>query len=235
MDVYNKNRDNNNSLNDEIREQNAKLKGAPLKQKLQYFKDYYLITTIIVIAVCAFIFALVRAMVTSPDDTAFAAFFYNDYGDSSSTALIDEFTEYMGIDTSKHDAYIDATMIYSTDESNYDSYLSLEKAMTVVAAKELDVIVGNSETIDYFARCEFLSDVTQILPDDLLTQFEDSIYYATLDDGTQIPVGIYVSDAPKLNENYYYYGDAEAIYTFIVNSQNVDTAIEFLRFIYMED
>ncbi len=34
MEVYNKNRDKNNSLSDEIREQNAKLKGASLKDKV---------------------------------------------------------------------------------------------------------------------------------------------------------------------------------------------------------
>ena len=40
MEVYNKNRDKNQSLSDEIREQNAKLKNASLKDKLLYFKDY---------------------------------------------------------------------------------------------------------------------------------------------------------------------------------------------------
>lgn len=42
MEVYNKNRDKNNSMHDEIREQNAKLKDAPLKEKLAYFNEYYL-------------------------------------------------------------------------------------------------------------------------------------------------------------------------------------------------
>ena len=42
MEVYNKNRDKNRNMHDEIREQNAKLKGAPLHEKLAYFKEYYL-------------------------------------------------------------------------------------------------------------------------------------------------------------------------------------------------
>ncbi|MCD8038250.1 MAG: hypothetical protein LUE96_04080 [Lachnospiraceae bacterium] len=235
MEIYNKNRDNNQSLSDEIREQNAKLKGAPLKEKLLYFKDYYLLTSVIVIAICAFTFSLAYSIITAPKDTAFAAFFYNDYGDSSSTDLIDGFTEYMGIDTSKHSAYIDASMTYSSDFSDYDSYTGLEKAMAVITAQELDVVVGDAQTIDYYARCEFLHDVTDILPEDLLEQFVDSIFYAELDDGETIAAGIYVSDAPKLNENYYYYEDSGAILSFIVNSNNIDTAIEFLRFIYMED
>lgn len=235
MEVYNKNRDNNRSLSDEIKEQNAKLKGAPLKEKLLYFKDYYLKTTIVAIMICAFIFSLGYTMITSPRDTAFGAFFYNDTGDSSDTRLIDSFVEYIGIDTSKHRAYIDASMTYSSDFNNYDSYTGLEKAMAAVTAHELDIIIGDSETIDYFTRCEFLTDVTAILPDDLLEIHKNNLYYAQIDGIDEpVPVGIYVSDAPKLND-YYYYVDKEPVLSFIVNSDSTDNAIEFLRFIYMTD
>ena len=78
MEVYNKNRDNNNSIHDEIREQNAKLKDAPLKEKLSYFKEYYLKTTLAVIAIAIFVGSLAYTMITAPDDTAFAAYFFND-------------------------------------------------------------------------------------------------------------------------------------------------------------
>ena len=78
-------------VNDEIREQNAKLKNAPLKEKLSYFKEYYLKTTLAVIAILIFVGSLAYTMITAPDDTAFAAYFFNDTGDSSSTVLIDEF------------------------------------------------------------------------------------------------------------------------------------------------
>ena len=37
MEVYNKNRDKNQGMHDEIREQNAKLKDAPLKDKIAYY------------------------------------------------------------------------------------------------------------------------------------------------------------------------------------------------------
>ena len=117
MDVYNKNRDKNNSLSDEIKEQNAKLKNASLKDKLLYFKDYYLLTTLGIIAVCSFVFSLVYSMVTAPQDTAFGIFLYNDTGDSSNTELIDSFAQYTGIDTKKHNVYLDASMTYSHPDS----------------------------------------------------------------------------------------------------------------------
>lgn len=50
MEVYNKNRDKNQGMHDEIREQNAKLKDAPLKDKIAYYKEYYLKATLAILA-----------------------------------------------------------------------------------------------------------------------------------------------------------------------------------------
>lgn len=72
MEVYNKNRDKNNSMHDEIREQNAKLKDAPFREKLDYFRDYYLKTTIVAVVVIVFVAYLAYTMLTAPSDTAFA-------------------------------------------------------------------------------------------------------------------------------------------------------------------
>lgn len=235
MEVYNKNRDRNNSLSDEIREQNAKLKNASLKDKLLYFKDYYLLTTIAVILICAFVFSLAYTMLTAPRDTAFGAFFYNDTGDSSNTELIDSFVEYMGIDTSKQNAYIDSSMTYSADFTDLDAYVGLEKAMAAITAGDLDVIVGDAPTIDYFAKCGCLGDAAAFLPEALLEQYKDRLYYAAVGSSDEmIPVGIDVSDAPKLIE-YYYYVDREPVFSFVISSDQIDNAAAFLQYIYMTD
>ena len=66
MEVYNKNRDTNNSMHDEIREQNAKLKDAPFREKLDYFRDYYLKTTIVAVVVIVFVGYLSDKLLFSP-------------------------------------------------------------------------------------------------------------------------------------------------------------------------
>jgi hypothetical protein len=234
MEIYNKNRDKNNGMHDEIREQNAKLKDAPLKDKWSYFKEYYLKTTLAIIAAVAVLAYLAYTMITAPRDTAFAAFFFNDTGDSSDKSLINEFIDYTGINTKKSECYIDATMNYSSDSTNYEDYIYVEKVMAVIASEELDVIVGDSDTIDYYGGLECFSDITTILPDDLMEKFKDKLYYAKVgESGELVPVGIYITDAPKIDE-YHYYVDMEPILGFIVNSNSVDNAIEFLRYIYME-
>ncbi len=235
MEVYNKNRDNNHSMHDEIREQNAKLKGAPFREKLSYFQEYYLKTTLLVIAAVIFIGYIAHSMLTAPSDTAFAAYFFNDTGDSSNTELIDGFVEYLDLDTSAHEAYIDATMNYIPDSGDINVFMSLEKTMAVISTSELDVVVGDAETADYFAKSECLHDITTVLPDDLLTKFKDKLYYAEVGEAKElVPVGIYITDSPKLNE-YYYYVDREPILGFIINSNSMDNAIAFLRYIYIEN
>lgn len=234
MEVYNKNRDSNHSMRDEIKEQNAKLKDAPLKEKLAYFKEYYLKTTLVVIAALVLIGSIVYSMVTAPEDTGFAAFFYNDTGDSSSTAMLDEFVAYAGIDTKVHDAYIDAGMDYSSSGSDYNAYAGLEKSMAVISTGELDVIIGDQEAFDYFSKSECFPDITTVLPKDLMEQFKDKLYYYTNEEtGETLPLGIYVTDSPKLDE-YYYYVDKEPILGFLVNSNSMENAITFLRYLYSE-
>lgn len=234
MEVYNKNRDKNNSLSDEIREQNAKLKGASLKDKVLYFKDYYLLPTIAILAISAFVLSLGYSIITAPRDTAFGAFFYNDTGDSSDTRLIDGFVAYMGIDTSKQNAYIDSSMMYDPNITDLDAYIGLEKAMASITANDLDVIVGDTDTIDYFAKCDCLGDITTFLPSDLQEAYRDRFYYAETGTGETTAVGIYVSDAPKLNE-FSYYVDKEPVFSFIINSDKTTNAVEFLRYLYREE
>jgi hypothetical protein len=235
MEVYNKNRDNNNSMHDEIREQNAKLKNAPLKKKWEYFREYYLKMTLLILAGVILLISLAYSIISAPKETAFAAFFINSGSYDSTSTLDEEFANYMGINTKKAECYIDSSMYFASDFSDYDSYLNVQKVMAIIASKTLDVMVGDEDSMSYFAQSECFGDVTEILPEDLLEQFEDKLYYAKVgDDEVVTPIGIYITDAPKIMENDYYIG-MEPIMCFVVNSDNTDNAIEFLRYIYLED
>ena len=252
MGVYNENRDKNNGMRDEIREQNAKLKNAPLKEKLSYFKEYYLKTTLIVVAVTIFVGSLAYTMITAPDDTAFSAAFFNDTGLSSDTTLAESFAEYAQIDTSEHEVYIDATFTFpgftsveaepSTDATtgisssmgSYQDYIGIEKVMAMMATSELDIIAGDAETFEYFSRSECFHTLTDILSAELLEKYADRIYYFTNEEtGETLPLGIRINDAPKIIEHHYYTQD-EAYIGFVANSNSLDNAILFLEYIYME-
>lgn len=235
MEVYNKNRDQNNSIHDEIKEQNAKLKNAPFKEKLEYFKDYYLKVAIVIIAAIVIVIGIAHSIITSPSDTAFAAYLFNSTGDTYDTELLDSFVEHEGIDTKKHYTYLDCSFRYAPEAADNYTYMSIEKCMAVISSKQLDVMIGDQSSFEYYASNECFYDITTVLPEDLMDKFKDKLVYCTVTEtGETYPCGIYVDDAPKLNK-YHYYDGVEPIMSFLANSQNIDTAIDFLRFIYMEE
>ena len=63
-----------NSVHDEVKEQQQKLKGKPFKEKWAYFWEYYKIQTIVVIAVLAFAGNLIYTFATRKDTVMEAAF-----------------------------------------------------------------------------------------------------------------------------------------------------------------
>lgn len=236
MAVYNENRDKNNSMYDEIREQNAKLKGAPLKDKWEYFKDYYLKGTIIGVVALILIGSIAYTIATAPDDTAFAAVFFNDTGDSSNTELCDRFCEYHGINTDEHYAYIDSTYSYDSEVMDYENgVIGIQKVSALIAAKELDIIAGDYEAFDYYAQSDAFHNLEDIMSKEQLEKYSDKIYYYTNPEtGVSTPCGIIISDAPKIQE-YHYYDDVEAVMGFLVNSDSIDNALAFLDYIYEEE
>lgn len=234
MGVYNENRDNNNSIHDEIREQNAKLKDAPLNDKLKYFKDYYLKKTIILVIVAAAIINIAYNIITAPEDSAFCAYFFNDAGMNIESTLVDNFAKKMNIDTKKHRVYIDSTISFDPSQTDFNSYASIEKTSASVAAKELDVIVGDEKVIDYFAKNGYFHDVTEFLSEKTYSKYMDDFYYAENDEGKTVPVGIYITDAPML-QKYNHYTGQQPIIGFVVNSVNPENTAAFFKYLFNHD
>lgn len=236
MGVYNENRDKNNSIRDEIREQNMKLKDAPFKEKLLYFKEYYLKGTIAVIIVLAILGNIAKTIINAPRETVFGALFFNSTGDAQDTTLLDSFIASLGVDMNKKEAFIDPTYTYSQNLDNsfqYESsYLGIQKAMALLSSKDVEVMACDQEAFDYFARSECFHNLTDVLPKEILEKYNDKIYYFEDEKtGEKLPLGINVNDAPKLIENHYF-DYSEPILGFVANTERIETAIKFLEFIY---
>ena len=57
-----------NSVMDEIREQHKKMKGKSLKEKFQYFWEYYRVATLVTILVAVFLGNLIYTVATAKDN-----------------------------------------------------------------------------------------------------------------------------------------------------------------------
>lgn len=233
MAVYNNNRDHNHNIYDEIKEQKSKMKGQPFKVKFSYFVDYYLKASIIGAIALALVISLIVSIVNQPDDTVFSSYFVNTQLSLQETPLVEDFAASINIDTKKHNVYVDTSITYSEDGSDYYDTVTIQKLVAVMASGELDTMVGNENVINHFAEGDCFLDITTILPADLMEQFQDDLYYAKNEEGETIPVGIYLNDAPQLTK-YGYFTEFTPILGVITNSKNTENTIAFIRFLYTE-
>lgn len=222
-------------LIDDIKENTAKLKGKSLKYKLQYFFQYYGIATLVILAVCFFLFSLIKTMVTAKD-TAFQAIMVNAFEVPDEEA----FADYLGIDKEEYEVIFDNSyqMSLNTDTYNETSYTTAQKLMAVVASGTADVMLGDSETISGYMNSGFFGDLRDFYNADTLDGLGDKvIWYQPVDEetgepvGSEVPVAIEVTDAPLFTKNNCFLH--EHVYmTVIINSKHHDYCQKFLDYIY---
>lgn len=183
-----------NSVHDEVKEQQQKLKGKPFKEKWAYFWEYYKIQTIVVIAVLAFAGNLIYTFATRKDtvmEVAFVNCYMNTEVDSDT--MIADFEQYADIDTSSDCAAINRDMYVDYENSDQYSYANMQKIIAMISGKTLDALITDDTYMDHNLEAGLFCDLHQYFTDEELAQYGDQVIYKDLpDDNTdgEIPIGI---------------------------------------------
>lgn len=244
-----------NSVNDEIREQQRKLKGKPLKEKWAYFWEYYKIHTIVTICVTLAVISLIHTIVSQKDsalDVGLVNAFLKDGIEAQDVAA--DFAAYAQIDTEEYDVVIDPDLYVDYGGQDQYSYINMQKLTAMAAAGSLDVILTNEEYIDHNISAGLFIDLHEYFTDEELAEYEDRLIYRTVptedveydtvlaeggdtesaeetadvaDTGEDaIPIGIDVRDS-----KYLYSDQMEAWFCVVSTAQNVDNAKLFLEYL----
>ena len=167
-------------IHDEIREQQKKLKGKSLKEKWEYFWEYYKIQSLIALCAIGFIVSIVHDIATHKDPNFQAAMLntsYEIFGTNAEEELPALFTEYAALDTNKKECTID---LNSTLNVNYhDSYdvSTQEKIIGLVQTHDLDVLSADEYSFAAFSYNEFFTPLTDLMSEEELKKYEGNIYY----------------------------------------------------------
>lgn len=218
-----------NSVHDEVKEQQQKLKGKPFKEKWAYFWEYYKIQTIVVIAVLAFAGNLIYTFATRKD-TVMEAAFVNCYMNTEvdSDTMIADFEQYADIDTSSDCAAINRDMYVDYENSDQYSYANVQKIIAMISGKTLDALITDDTYMDHNLEAGLFCDLHQYFTDEELAQYGDQVIYKDLpDDNTdgEIPIGISVS-----RSKYLLTDQTNAWFTIPANCQHPENAKKFLEF-----
>lgn len=219
-------------------EQKEYLKGKSFKYKLQYFSEYYLKETLIIIAAIVIVFLAVRTAVTHKDN-AVQVFLVN----SVNAPKPELFAEFAGIDINDKDVVFDNSYYINVDDdgsrNGESSYVSIQKISAIVAARDADVMMGDYETLSRFVEGGFIGDLRYYFTEEELNALGDKVLWEPIydDDGNptedKLPVFIIISGSPIVEECLFKSVD-KTVFGVIVNTQRPTMAHKVYEFMTQE-
>ncbi len=169
---------------DEFKEARTAIKKSSLKEKWQYFWDYYRWTTFWVIVGVATIVSL-SVDILSKDDYALYATFVNSLDVTNDDALSyrDGFLQAADLDIDEYDVIID-TSLYLERNPSYTSEVELDNIsnaidtlMALASAGELDVLTADMDVYELYAYSDWFFDLRNILTEEQLARYSQYFYY----------------------------------------------------------
>ncbi len=231
------------SIREEILEEHKKnWKEMTPSQRIKHFWHYYKIHVAVAAVVIAFIaYLILRATVFKPLPYAFAGYalssnYYMATDLSAIDAFMNEFIIREGIDTNEYQVLFDVSNAMNPDSTNtLDMAVDL-KLVTAGQDGELDVLIGTSKQIDFYVINGFYDvALDELMPEDMFKEYDEAgLIYYYYDETTEetYPIGVYISDAPRIKALELYNEDDEIILGVISTSERTDTAIDFIEYIY---
>ena len=226
-----------NSVMDEIREQHKKMKGKSLKEKFQYFWEYYRVATLVTILVAVFNRYTYSTVATAKDNALYAVF-VNGYTDMDTEEYMAGFDEYAQIDTKNYSTTLETNFTLSQDSADTYAVANLQKFAAQVAAQEVDVMIADPDTFNQYAENGYLGGLNEFLSEETLSRYSDRLIYANIpDDDTEeeVPVGIDIADCALLQETQAYAGYDNVYFGILVNTEHAENAEKFLEYIFQEN
>ena len=165
---------------EETKSQGAKMKGRPIKDKLEYFWEYYKIHTLVAAFIITLAVSLIHAWVTAKDP-ALCVVLINSMAetvDGTMEKWNSDLTERLEFDPKDYEVTIDATvMLGAASATANQEYASSQKLAALIGSASVDVLIADTPVFEQYSQNEVLSDLRELYSQDELDSLEGRIYY----------------------------------------------------------
>lgn len=251
------------AMNDEVKEQRKKLKGKSFKEKLSYFWDYYKVHTLIALFVLLIVGIFVKDELTAKDYAFYSTLLNANamdeqegiQSDFAAFAGIDENVYDCSVDTSSTLSYetmsqidlaVSQRIAAMSQTGGIDVLVSDQDPFTNFATAGMFPDLRETLTTEEYEKFKnqfFYVDKASMDINNNDTNYDEEGNLTVIDTSIDhsdpskmedpVPVGIYVTDAPKLKEWKCYTGtDDGIVFGFVYSSERPDVSHQFLAFLY---
>lgn len=208
-----------------------KLQTMNFRDKLWYIWNYYRFHMIA--AVLAIIVAVNVGTVIyhSTFHTALHCMIINSRDEEglNSEPLEKDFASWAGLGK-KEEIVSESTFLSFGDDVSEYIYASMAKISALVAAKDLDIMICDNETLDHYSSMDGFLDLETILPEEILDAEKDRLYYTENGDGVRHAYAIDISGTSFADDSNIQL--SPALFGIVSNSTRTDTALSLLQYIW---
>lgn len=216
----------------EMQSVKEKFKDLSFKDKIQYFKDYYLKIVLAFLFCGGCILWAALAIISPKEKNILSVVVINDYLDlDKSDTLVTDFGEYLGINKAKEKIKFDSDYYFREAQLGNDVVGTAAKIDSLLYTKQIDIIITDAKQFNKYASSGYFVNLMDYLPTDLYTDFSNSYYYSSVKDSKEFnPYGIHLTNCEKY-ENLGTTLD-DPILGIVANSNFKDNSAEFIRYLY---
>lgn len=198
-------------LRDEQRAEAAKLKDAPLKEKISYFWTYYKIYTIVVVLAIPFIIWVVWT-ITHSKSNALQIIITDQMGDTLSTEYIEDV--YRNNAENPVSINFETSLELANRDVTETNVLDYEKLLALYQSKTIDVFMAPESVFETYGPEGMFVSLDTLLPEDIFQQLDEEgrILYITLTDyseeekdsskePTVVAAGLYINEVPLTTDS----------------------------------
>jgi hypothetical protein len=221
------------AINDEIREQQKKLKDMTFKKKFSYILYYYKYLILITMFVLVLLISTIHSIVTRKDTAFYCAMINSTVYNTKSDELMQAFSEDAKIDLTKEDVMIDCSMQINYEKAGQLDSGYAQKIIVLLNAGDIDVMIADEPVIRNYSSISAFKDLGSILSEDIIKQLDEKFdfYYEISEDGSKIPIGIIVTNSKIMKDGNFYSSNYEPILSITSNTKHPETVIKFINYL----
>ncbi len=176
----------------------AKIKALPWKEKFPYIWEYYKIWIVGTIIVAACAISITLSVIENSKPVLISGMLVNTLQSSEEEEQFTAgFTEYLGQNIDDVHVNLSTNMILTTGSMDENTYTTVQKILIQVAARDLDFIASDESVVHYYCSADepdniIYTNLETILPEDLFATLDSQgrILYSTGINGNEFPAAI---------------------------------------------
>lgn len=184
-------------LKEEAGRERQKLSQMSNRDKLWYIWEYYKLPIIGTVIAVFVIISFASAVYSNRFDNALYIMILNDKsgGNNHTDELADALDSYLNLGKNEQVTIDDSLSVTYDGSTSEMGYASLAKITALITTKDLDIIIGDTASMDHFGSLSAFSNLEEELPADVYHLVRDHLYYAKGSDGSSYPCAIVLDES----------------------------------------